>query len=101
MPRHFLLFFCCFAFPGTSAYAEEANDTGNRLHAMETSSLDRKLKRILDDYNLESFGGIKLWAELQSLQTIGEIIINNIKIPFIAYKKKPNLCKIIFNPMSE
>ena len=101
MPRHFLLFFCCFAFLGTSAYAEEANDTGNRLHAMETSSLDRKLKRILDDYYLESFGGIKLWAELQSLQTIGEIIINNIKIPFIAYKKKPNLCKIIFNPMSE
>lgn len=101
MPRHFLLFICCFAFLSRVLIAGYTIDSGNLLRAMETSSLDQELKRILGDYYLDSYGGSKTWAKLQSLQTIGEIFINNTKIPFIAYKKKPNLCKIIFNPMSE
>ena len=101
MPRHFLLFICCFSFLGRYLIAGHANDSEILLRAMETSSLDHELKRVLGDYYIDSYGGPETWAKLQSLQTIGEIFINNTKIPFIAYKKKPNLCKIIFNPMSE
>ena len=54
---------------------------------METSSLDQQLKRILADYYIDSYGGAETWAKLQSLQTIGEIFINNTKIPFIAIQK--------------
>lgn len=101
MPSHFLLFICCFAFLARYLIAGHANDSENLLLAMETSSLGQELKRILGEYYIDSYGGAETWAKLQSLQTIGEIFINNTEIPFIAYKKKPNLCKIIFNPMSE
>ena len=101
MLRFFLIFICFSAFLASDLIARDATLSRNRLQEMETSNFDQELKRILDDYYLDSFGGLEVWSKLQSLQTTGEIIINDFKIPFIGYKKKPNLCKIIFNPLSE
>ena len=101
MLRFFLIFICFSAFLASYLIARDATLSRNLLQEMETSNFDQELKRILDDYYLDSFGGLEVWSKLQSLQTTGEIIINDFKIPFIGYKKKPNLCKIIFNPLSE
>lgn len=63
--------------------------------AMNTATLPEMIAIPLDRYYIQAFGGQTNWAAVQSIRFDGILHLPQGKIRFIAFKKKPNLCKIV------
>ncbi|NQY33030.1 MAG: hypothetical protein HRT56_07655, partial [Coraliomargarita sp.] len=63
--------------------------------AMDTEFLPLQTAAILDNFYRRSFGGPENWAKVQSMRFDGILHLPQGKIRFIAFKKKPNLCKVV------
>lgn len=73
-----------------------------RFPAMETKGLeDERLVRVLEDFYQANYGGADNWAKVESIRFDGQLHRPGGSIPFTAYKKKPNYCKIIVRPGAE
>jgi len=64
-----------------------------------TEGLDSKLSFVLGRYYERNFGGPAAWEATQSIRFDGVLNVSGGRFPFVAFKKKPNLCKVVlFTP---
>ena len=62
---------------------------------MDTETLPPNVAYILERYYTKSFGGADNWATIQSVRLDGILHLPQGQVRFIAFKKKPNLCKVV------
>jgi hypothetical protein len=90
---------CMLSFlPALSASEGAAAEAAHlkRFPAMETQGLeDGSLVRVLEDFYQANYGGADNWATVESIRFDGQLHRPGGSLPFTAYKKKPNYCKII------
>lgn len=88
----------CFAFALKAVPTQQGSekDRGGQMGFMKTDGLeDRNLVRFLQEYYQSSYGGPENWAQIESIRFDGRLVTPEGLVPFRAYKKKPNLCKIV------
>ncbi len=66
-----------------------------RQQPMDTAGLDGRLARFLGNYYAANFGGAENWAQIESIRFDGRLHLPEGTIRFLAYKKKPDLIKIV------
>lgn len=67
-----------------------------RLSPMSTpDGLDPVVKRVLENYYKNSFGGDENWDKIQSVRFDGILRMPQGALSFVAFKKKPGYCKIV------
>ncbi|HKK17813.1 MAG TPA: hypothetical protein VJ952_03945 [Opitutales bacterium] len=82
----------------TDPGAEQARQAPNR-NPMDTEGLEPKLSRVLENYYRKTFSSPENWEELESVMFVGILQTAQGRFHFTAYKKKPNLAKVIIrNP---
>jgi uncharacterized radical SAM superfamily Fe-S cluster-containing enzyme len=64
---------------------------------METEGLHSKLRYLLREYYRLSFGGIENWEQVESFRFEGRLHMPQGTLDFVAFKKKPDYCKIVLN----
>jgi hypothetical protein len=62
---------------------------------MDTTGLDSSLARVLQNYYRRNFVSEENWALVESLRFDGTLDLAQGSLRFTAFKKKPNLCKIV------
>lgn len=62
---------------------------------MDTEGLPSSTAHVLDTYFTRAFGGPENWAKIQSIRFDGILHLPQGKARFVAFKKKPNLCKVV------
>ncbi len=76
---------------GVKADAKEAQ----KRDPMDTEGLQPKLSRVLTNYYLKTFTGSENWQGIESVMFVGTLETPKGKFDFSAYKKKPNLSKVV------
>ncbi|MDQ8194434.1 hypothetical protein QEH59_08350 [Coraliomargarita sp. SDUM461004] len=66
-----------------------------RVQPMDTTGLDSGLATVLRNYYQRSLGGLENWQLLESLRFDGTLQLPQGALRFTAFKKKPNLCKVV------
>lgn len=66
-----------------------------KLRPMVHVGLDPKLGRILDNYYESNFTSAHHWDKIQSVRLDGVLETPNGKLRFVAFKKKPDYCKVV------
>lgn len=67
-----------------------------RVGAMNTTGLPTQLASTLNGYYRASFGSETIWRSVQSMRFEGRLeLASGQKLEFLAYSKKPNLCKVV------
>lgn len=61
---------------------------------MDTTGIDPVLASVLSRYYGKTFGGQENWKTIQSARFVGLLHLPQGSVRFVAYKKKPNLCKV-------
>lgn len=98
-----LLGFTLSAFFASGLSGESSSDESSvkksepapQIGLMDTEGLDPKLARVLQNYYIRSYGGPERWEELQSVVYEGQLHYPEGTVEFVAYKKKPDLCKVV------
>lgn len=78
----------------TSLYAEE----GYRpipAEAMRLFGQSAEMETLLSNYYQKTLGGIASWGKVQSIRFHGVLESPQGMVEFVAFKKKPNYCKIV------
>lgn len=94
-----------WSFALSGAIAAEPVETGEEpesyrelirnLGPMETGGLDPNLAIILQKYYDRTFGGFGNWRKIQSVRFDGLLHLPQGTARFIAFKKKPDYCKVV------
>ena len=66
-----------------------------RLNPMDLTGIDPELAKILGKYYKRSLGGSAHWASIESIRFEGTLRLKEDEFRFVAYKKKPDYCKIV------
>ncbi len=91
-----LLFVVLGARCAGAVYAEDASQAGaSRIPAMGVTGLVPEMQRILTAYYERSCGGEENWSQIESFRAEGVLQMGEGSLAFIAYKKKPDSCKIV------
>ncbi|MGB0744963.1 MAG: hypothetical protein ACPGSB_10615, partial [Opitutales bacterium] len=81
--------------------AEEApepnQESGLNINPFDTDGLDGKVAEILEKYYEQTFGGAENWETVQSVQFDGVLHLPQGETSFVAFKKKPDYCKVIIS----
>ncbi len=95
----------CALAVGSAAFAEseevelEGPQTYREMIAlldpMETSGLDSQLASVLRDYYEYNFSDRATWGGVESIRFEGELITSHGTLRFVAFKKKPDYCKVV------
>ena len=101
---------CCVAFLCAGAFLQPLSAQSHasldeslptyreRIQGFEAMSLQRlepRLTWILENYYQAAFGGKKNWRKIQSLRFEGVLRMPTGTLSFVAFKKKPDYCKIV------
>ena len=57
--------------------------------------VDKRVAGILRDYYTTSFGGQRVWKDIESFRFEGVLTMPQGALRFVAFKKKPDYCKIV------
>lgn len=79
------------------AILEAAEEGDEPVQAMELAGIEPRLASILRRYYERSFGGESNWARIESFRFEGTLRMPQGTLGFRAFKKKPNLCRIVLN----
>ncbi len=97
--RLVFILICMLSAVASSPAAAEAefnySDAIARLEPMDLSGIDPELAKILRKYYEQSFGGRAHWAGIESIRFDGSLRVRDGELNFVAYKKKPDYCKIV------
>lgn len=94
----FILLCLLPAFAATSAPAKPDfvyRDAIQGLDPMGLSGIDPKVAAILGKYYKQSLGGRKHWDGVESIRFGGTLRLAQGEFSFVAYKKKPDYCKLV------
>ena len=98
IPRRFILIIhgLCSCLLVASAQEERGTDIlKGEVMEMGLSGVGAELSAILEQYYHASHGGIYEWSKIQSFRAEGVLRMADGAIRFVAFKKKPNYCKIV------
>ncbi|NBB78103.1 MAG: hypothetical protein GVY36_01440 [Verrucomicrobia bacterium] len=79
------------AQPGPGSYAASIE----RLDPFDTTGLDSGVANVLRNYYERTFTDAETWAAVESLRFDGELHFSEESFAFSAFKKKPNLSKVV------
>jgi len=65
------------------------------LNPMRLTGIDSETASILRKYYQQSFGGRETWEGVESIRFEGTLRMAQNELSFIAFKKKPDYCKIV------
>ena len=98
--RLFFVLICMLSAAAPSLVAAEAELTYRKaIVGYEPMYLyelvDSGVAEVLRDYYTTSFGGQHVWTEIESFRFEGVLTVPQGALHFVAFKKKPNYCKIV------
>lgn len=71
-----------------------------RVAPMDTTGMPSGLARVLKNYYRQTFTSPEKWAEVESFRFDGALHLAQGTLPFTAYKKKPDYCKVVLKAPS-
>ena len=93
--RIFLFIVLGASCSGSVHGAELSSSDGVRTPAMGVDGLAPEMQRILTSYYEQGYGGKRNWSHIESFRAEGVLQLPEGSLRFMAYKKKPDSCKIV------
>lgn len=102
--------FCCVAFLWAGAFLQSLSAQSHAsldeslptyresikyYQPMSLQGLEPRLTWILENYYQAAFGGEENWRKIRSLRFEGVLRLSTGTLSFVAFKKKPDYCKIV------
>ncbi len=98
LTRLVFILICMLSAAATPAAAEPDfvyRDAIQRVDPMSLHGVDPEVATILRNYYEQSLGGRKHWSQIESIRFDGTLRVPEGEFSFMAYKKKPDYCKIV------
>ncbi|MGB0414161.1 MAG: hypothetical protein ACPGJU_06905 [Coraliomargarita sp.] len=81
---------------GAAAFAQEKEaESAVKIDPMDLTGQSRQMSTLLEGYYNNALGGSLNWAEVQSVRFHGVLELPQGLVEFIAFKKKPQYCKVV------